>query len=65
MTRIHLHPDFSRKIETLTYQTNSTILNSSMKVMHLLENQENDRNILQDSRDRESLNIGGRDWLAL
>ena len=51
-------------------------LNSSIKVMHLLENQENNQNILQDSpamhvclfrqvnfHPSKSLNMGERDWL--
>ena len=51
-------------------------LNSSTKVIHLLENQENDRNSLKDSpticlfcqvnfHPSKSLNMGGRVWLAL
>ena len=56
---MHLHPDFFSK--TLFSYVHAMILElkhikqtpqsliSSIKVMHLLENQENNQNILQDS----------------
>ena len=50
VTRIHLHPDVHAMILELKHinQTPQSS-NSSIKVMHLLENQENNQNILQDS----------------
>ena len=82
VTRIHLHPDFfSKNVHAMIPELkhiNQTLqsLNSSIKVMHLLENQENNQNILPDLpampvclfcqvnfHPSKSLNMGGRDWL--